>query len=153
MAHFTKLTPKKKEKFLRTIAECADVSKAAKAIGVSRAACYQHRKKDSDFAKAWKEAKESALDGMEAECYRRVVIGVDKPITYQGKITATYKDYSDRLLMFYLKKHRPEYRDRARMHVSGRLGGPIECRDLSDTERASRITAILDIARARRDGQ
>lgn len=43
----------------------------------------------------------------------------------------------------------------AKQEMSGPNGGPIETKDitLDDTERASRIAALLDKARARRDGQ
>ena len=48
---------------------------------------------------------------MEAEADRRAIEGIDHPVIHQGKITATYKQYSDNLLMFRMKKLDPAYRD------------------------------------------
>ena len=45
------------------------------------------------------------------EIDRRAFEGVDHPVIYQGKITDTYKDYSDNLAMFRVKKLDPSYRD------------------------------------------
>jgi hypothetical protein len=56
--------------------------------------------------------------------------------------------------IFWLKNRQPDkWRDVTKMEMTGRNGGPIETHELSDAERASRITALLDAARARRDGQ
>ncbi|MCG5072266.1 terminase small subunit [Paraburkholderia tagetis] len=43
--------------------------------------------------------------------------------------------------------------DKSKVEISGPNGGPIETHELSDAERAARVTALLDAARARRDGQ
>ena len=51
------------------------------------------------------------LGSMEAEADRRAMEGGDHPVIHQGKITATYKQYSDNLLMFRMKKLDPSYRD------------------------------------------
>ena len=41
------------------------------------------------------------------------MIGVPKPVYYQGKLIGHVPHYSDALLMFLLRAHRPEiYRDR-----------------------------------------
>jgi hypothetical protein len=56
--------------------------------------------------------------------------------------------------IFWLKNRQPEkWRDVSKLEMTGRNGGPIETHELSDAERASRIAALLDAARARRDGQ
>ncbi|CAK1305283.1 terminase [Burkholderia pseudomallei] len=56
--------------------------------------------------------------------------------------------------IFWLKNRQPEkWRDVTKTEITGRNGGPIETHELSDAERASRITALLDAARARRAGQ
>jgi hypothetical protein len=44
--------------------------------------------------------------------FSRPFEGFDHPIIYAGKITGSYKAYSDNLAMFFLKGLRPErYRD------------------------------------------
>jgi recombinational DNA repair ATPase RecF len=53
-----------------------------------------------------------AGDLAEDEIRRRAIDGFDHPIIYEGKITGSYKAYSDNLAMFFLKGLRPDrYRD------------------------------------------
>ena len=56
-------------------------------------------------------------------------------------------------MLIWLGKQRLGQADKAQL--TGPDGGPIETRDvsLSDDERVARLTALLDRARARRDGQ
>ena len=82
--------------------------------GVSRVCVYEHRNGDEAFAKLWDEAEQEAADKLEREAWRRGVEGVDKPIVYQGEVTGTYKEYSDRMLELLLKAHRgAKFRERA----------------------------------------
>lgn len=63
---------------------------------------------------------------------------------------ATMKEYSDTLAIFLLKAHAPEkYRENTRMELTGANGAPVQ---ISDTERAAKIAAILAAAKARKDG-
>lgn len=58
------------------------------------------------------------------------------------------RKYSDTLAIFLLKAHAPEkYRENTRMELTGANGGPVQ---ISDTERAARISAILAAAEARK---
>ena len=94
------------------------VNQSAKKIGVSRVAVYKLAKRDPEFKAAWEEALEEHVELLEAEADSRAVEGVDRPVTYQGKITAHYKEYSDVLLMFRLKALAPEkYRDNSKVDV------------------------------------
>ena len=145
----TRWTPEKKRVFLEMLEKHCDVKRAAAACGMSRARIYALRDKYSGFREQWNEAVKIAIDAMEAECYRRAFEGVDHPVIHLGEITDTYKDYSDVLLMFYLKAHRPQYRDK----VSHLHGGSIEHRHLTAVEVASRITSILDAAEIERAKQ
>jgi transposase-like protein len=53
--------------------------------------------------------------------------------------------------IFWLKNRQPEkWRDVTKTEVTGKDGGPIETHELSDAERAARVAALLDAARARR---
>jgi len=76
--------------FLEAFAETLSVTAAAKAAGVKRATAYLRRKTDPAFAAAWDEALQSAVDGLEAACFRRAIEG------------------SDALGMFLLRAWRPE---------------------------------------------
>ena len=52
-----------------------------------------------------------AVGKLDAEINRRAIEGIDHPVIYKGEITATYKQYSDNLLMFRAKRLDPSYRD------------------------------------------
>ena len=54
------------------------------------------------------------------------------------------------LAIFLLKAHAPEkYREKTSMELTGANGGPVQ---ISDTERAAKIAAILASAKARKEG-
>lgn len=125
MANLTILTPKKREQFVSQLYEHGNVTLAARAVGVSRQAMYQAREQDPELRAAWEDAIESYADLLEAEADRRAVVGVRRPIVYQGEVVdVDYREYSDSLLMFRLKALRPKkYRDSVK-HV-GHDDGPI----------------------------
>ena len=102
------------------------MSEAARKIGLARSSVYEWRDADAAFAAAWSDAEQEAADKLEREAWRRAVDGVNKPVTFQGAITATYLEYSDRLLELLLKAHRPEkFKERVSSELSGPSGGPI----------------------------
>ncbi|MFN3232926.1 MAG: terminase [Alphaproteobacteria bacterium] len=108
MAGSRRFTKAKRELFLGVLQETCNVSRAAIAAGVSRSAAYACRHRDESFARAWDEAIDAALDGLEEELLRRAREGVEKPVHYQGKLIASTRNYSDQLAMFLLKARRPE---------------------------------------------
>ena len=88
--------------------------------GVNRSTAYRAREKDDKFAEQWDEALDDALDRLEEECIRRGRDRTDEPVYYKGEICGVIKRYSDTLLMFYLKAHRPEkYRERYEVKNTG----------------------------------
>jgi hypothetical protein len=151
----TERTPEKGEKFLRKLRSTGgNVSRACKAEGLTRSAAYAWRAVDEVFRAAWDEAVEAGLDDLEQEARRRAFKGTLKPVYYKGCEVGQIREYSDTLMIFLLKGGRPQ-KFRERVEHMGRDGGPIETSnvDLTDDQRAARIAAILDAARARRDGQ
>ena len=123
----TKGSPKKTREslypaFLNVVAETGCVSDACKAIQVSRKTVYGWREADGEFCSDWKYALEDYKDKLQKEADRRAVEGVDHPVTYMGMITATYKDYSDQLLLARLKRLDPEYKDRQQVEHTGDVG-------------------------------
>lgn len=101
-------TDRAREAFLTVLRETCNVSEAARAANIGRTVAYEWRADDPAFAAAWADAEQEAADKLEREAWRRGVEGTDKPVTFQGVITATYKEYSDRMLEILLKAHRPE---------------------------------------------
>ena len=74
---------------------------------------------DKEYAESFARAKEMAADHGEDIVYERAFTGYDKPVTYEGEITATYKQPSDLLAMFWLKGARPDkYREDSRLQVN-----------------------------------
>lgn len=118
MASLTKLTPKKREKFLDSLAKTGNVSKSAKAIGVSRQAIYSLKKSDTEFSDLWDDALETGLDALEEEARRRAYQGTLKPIYQQGKKVGQVREFSDTLMIFLLKGGRPQkYRENIKVSV------------------------------------
>lgn len=135
MPNRTKVTPKKREKFLLAIGRTANVSRAALSIGVAREHLYRLREADPEFKVLWDSAVERGTDALEDEATRRGVAGYDEPVFYQGKKTGTVRKYSDTLLIVQLKARRPaKYRENVSTVVSGPNGGPIQSVVLATTE-------------------
>jgi hypothetical protein len=72
-----------------------NVRLSASSAGIDRDTAYKRRARDPRFAEAWAQAREDAIDVLEAEARRRALSA------------------SDALLMFLLRAHRPSlYRER-----------------------------------------
>ncbi len=85
---------------------------AARAAKINRSTHYRWLE-DLEYADAFDEAKEEAVDVLEMEARRRAVEGIDRPVFYQGKKVGSVRSYSDTLLIFLLKGAMPEkYRER-----------------------------------------
>ena len=87
-------------RFIEVFAATGNVRLAASAAGVSRDAPYKRAQVSPSFAGAWLQAREDAVDILEAEARRRAL------------------STSDTLLMFLLKSDRPDkYRERVDIRV------------------------------------
>lgn len=133
-----KRTPKKRKKrlekdrdwkpaFIAELAARGNVCEACRKAKVGRTTAYQARGSDAAFDAAWKESVEVAVEWMEAEARRRAVDGTLKPVYQGGKLVGKVREYSDTLLIFLLKAHKPEkYRDNAKVVVSGDPANPVQ---------------------------
>jgi len=124
-----RLTDRARARFIEQLRQTANVSEAARSIDFSRQRMYDIRDSDEAFALEWDGAVQEAIDALEREAWRRAVEGTDKPVTYQGEITDTFKEYSDRMLELLLRAHRPE-KYKERRELSGPDGGPIQFREV-----------------------
>ena len=121
------LKPGWKEKFIKSLSAKGNVTVAARAAGVARAYAYEAREEDKDFAKAWDEALEEAIDTIEEEARRRACDGTLKPVFQGGEQVGSVREYSDTLMVLLLKAHRPKkYRENSRVEHTGADGKPIE---------------------------
>lgn len=112
------LARKKRQVFLRILAETGKVVEAARACGWQDTTTVQKaRREDEDFAEEWDFALLAASNKLEEEAWRRAEDGVLEPTYYKGEIVGYTTKYSDTLMMFMLRKLNPAYRD------TGRGGG------------------------------
>ena len=125
--------------FLAAFREVGNVRLACEVAKVGRSTHYRWIGEDLKYRKAVELAKEEAGDILEAEVFRRAVEGVEKPIGwYKGQPGGYVREYSDTLLIFYLKALRPDkYRERVKMR--GTLAN-IDLTKLPD-EQLARIAA------------
>jgi len=140
------VTPKKDWQpiFLDALKKSFNVTRAARAAGVSRKTAYQYRDNDGEFAEQWNDALGQGIDSAEAELYRRAVKGVVKPVYQGGAEVGKVREYSDTLLIFLLKSHRPKiYNQPVEQRLTGADGGPVEYRNVTDLsdEDLARIAA------------
>ncbi len=106
--------------FIAALRRTGNVRAACKAAGISRTAAYNARNAFADFKALWDEALEDACDDLEGEARRRAFKGVKKPVYQQGALVGYVQEYSDTLLIFLLKAHRPEkFRERYEHQHSG----------------------------------
>lgn len=142
-------------RFLASLRETANIRASAEAAGVDRTTAYRRRDSDPAFAAAMAAALDDAVDSLELEARRRAYHGVRKPVIYQGEVSGVWLDeagrrvshdapgarfvpltlveYSDTLMIFLLKAHRPEkYRENSRVEVGGVPGSPVEMKHEHD---------------------
>lgn len=123
-----------KRKFLNLLRRNGGhVNRTIQAMHMGRSTLFDWRENDPTFAAAYDETLDLCIEALEAEARRRAE-GYEEPVVYQGKIMGHWVDprgrickegtagavmvpttvtkFSDQLLMFLLKAHRPEkYRD------------------------------------------
>jgi hypothetical protein len=95
------------------------VAHACKRARLERRTVYNWRKADIGFATQWDEVIDLCVEAAELECRRRAIEGVDEPVYHKGELIDTVRKFSDVLLIFFLKAHRPEkYRERIQIDVN-----------------------------------
>ena len=82
-------TADRKKKFLVAHQLGATTRQAARIAGVCRGTLYRWRNQDPEFALAWLQSRDKALEDLEILAFKRAIQG------------------NDRLLMFLLKSHMP----------------------------------------------
>lgn len=75
MALAERWTAAKREAFLRTLVETANVAGAARAVGVPENSPYHLRRKDEGFARGWDRALDEAYSKLEMMLLRRATYG------------------------------------------------------------------------------
>jgi len=99
--------------FISALAQTGNISEACKDADIGRRTAYDLRERSEEFAALWKDALDEACDALEKEARRRAKDGVVNTIFYKGEPVGEEHQYSDTLMIFLLKAHRPEvYRER-----------------------------------------
>lgn len=112
-------TASKKRKMIDALGRVGNVRGACLVAGISRQTHYEWFKADAEYAVNSEEAIEDFADKLEAEAYRRAVVGDDRPIFYKGEQVGSIRERSDTLLLAALKAVRPEkWRDRFDINLS-----------------------------------
>ena len=75
-----KFTEKRKKLFLQVLSEQANISQACRAVNIDRQTAYNAKEDDAEFAEAWDNAHEQAIDRLEAEAWRRAHDGDRKSV-------------------------------------------------------------------------
>lgn len=93
-------TVERKCRFITLYREHGSIYHAAYYTPVSRKTVYNWLESDQQFAEAFADSREDSLDDIESSVYKRA-----------------FK--SDLLAMFYLKAHRPKFRDKVTVDIEG----------------------------------
>jgi hypothetical protein len=102
-----------KARFLEEFRRRGNIADTARVVGIARRTPYIWRKSDKAFAASFEDAAEEAMDLLDGEARRRAMGEVQTPVYYQGEVVGLVPRYSDALLMFLLRAHRPgKYRER-----------------------------------------
>ena len=105
--------------FIERLKATGNITLAASGAGVARQHAYRTRNRSKAFRCSWEEALEQAVDLLEGEARRRAT-GVRREVWYAGEVAGEESVYSDTLLIFLLKAHRPaKFRDNVKVEHSG----------------------------------
>ena len=126
-------------------------------FGVEEKTINNWKEKHPKFLQSLNNAKLVADNEVEKSLFQRAMgysHPEDKIFNNDGEplIVSTTKHYppDTTACIFWLKNRQKEqWRDKVQTEVTGKDGGAIEFTELTDTERASRVNALLDAARAR----
>lgn len=142
LGYHTKVTPKNRALFLAVLARTGVVAYAAKAVGWSRRTPYTVCKREPLFKQAMAEARETALDVLRLEAFRRGVQGYERPIYQRGELVGTEIVYSDRMLELLLQQA-PEHRPRGLLELPAGTSGELTFRwEGEPTEKAQEPPTI-----------
>lgn len=146
--------------FIESMRQIPSLARSAKVVGINRRTVFRWMKREESFARAVAEAREEALDSLEEIALLRGRTGqpTKKTVTRSYKMrdgkgdlvdvtetTVTDEAHiSDNLLMFYLKRWRPAYRDTFDVKHSGDARVRVEVYRMPDQER---LHALARLAR------
>lgn len=125
----TRSTAVRKRAFQAALRVTMNRSKAAIAAGIERTTHYHWVRTDPKYRAAIEQIEEHIGDTLEDEAIRRAFEGIQKPVSIGGE-REMVTEYSDTLLIFALKRFKPEkYRERFDTRHSGANGEKLQLFD------------------------
>jgi hypothetical protein len=106
----TPWTPAREACFLEVLATSSNVAEATRTSGLSETSIYRRRHSSPAFRAAWDDALGEGYVRLEAMMLQRGLCGVEKDVWHGGKIVGKMREYSDRLGLALLTRHRPTVR-------------------------------------------
>lgn len=97
--------------FLESYSQTHNILVSCLAANVDRTTIWRWASEDQSFGTRYRDAEADYRDRLHSELHRRIFEGIEKPITVAGK-REVIRELSDTLLIFEMKRHMPEYRDR-----------------------------------------
>lgn len=141
--------------FIRALTVMPNISVAARAADVTRSNAYLARDHDADFAAAWDEAKEVALDLLEQIAHQRATTGeerretrtvtkrVDGHVVEETTTVVTRVHVSDGMLLALLRRHRPAaWRDTNVLPETDAPPRPVEVYRIPSPERRRELLRL-----------
>ena len=95
-------TEARQARFLEHLAQRGSVRAACAAVGMSREAAYQLRRRDPLVARAWAAALELAREVGVQELACRAIDGIEEDVWFRGEVVGTRRRYDSRLLLAHL---------------------------------------------------
>ncbi|MDZ4306280.1 MAG: hypothetical protein U0988_00205 [Allopontixanthobacter sp.] len=91
--------------FLRELAACQSVARAARAVGMSRQSAYRlrNRLQGTPFSLGWEVALEAGYQQLAHAVMDRAVNGVEVPVFYHGERVGTRRHFDERLAIWVLE--------------------------------------------------
>lgn len=108
-----------KARYLKEVAQIGTMSGGCRAAHVDKGTVLLWRVEDPQFCIEEERARETLIDSMEAEAYRRGVKGTQRPVYQGGELAGYVTEYSDLLLQLLLRANRPDkYREKNDIQVA-----------------------------------
>jgi len=149
----TRMTKKKKEGVVRSLAQCFKPAAVCYAHGISYESFRKHRLADPEFAAAVEEAKQQYRSLIMGTVHDRAIIGWEEPVfgsLGQGQGTGEVgkiRRYDHKLLLALAKYHDPGWRDRLEVDQktehTGFVAGAMALADLSEEGRGELRRLLL----------
>lgn len=157
---FPSVTKAVKRRVLKYLATNPNVSAASLKAGCNRRTVFKWRQEDPEFARAFDDAIDQALDKIEGALFERAVNGTMEYVVSGGRVMADsngqpliIRKYSDTAAIAMLKARRRDvFGDKSSVEMSGPNGKPIEVESPSDRIQ-SRIAGLAAGMAAQRDSE